>query len=81
MRRAPASVYEHNAERAAAADRVIAQLCESRGLDEQWRLAHRLIAACEGVGGEDALRVLVEELTPTQCETLAKVLLEVGGGR
>ena len=80
MRRAPDSVFTYDAERAGRANRVIRDLCAARGLDEYWRLGHRLIAACEGAE-EDGLRVLVEELKPAKREALAGILLEVSRGR
>jgi hypothetical protein len=80
-RRPPDVVFGFNAERCARADRIITALCESRGIDVYWRLAHRLIAACEGATGEDELRVLVEELSPAQRDTLALLLVEADRGR
>jgi hypothetical protein len=81
-RRAPDSIFTYDAERASRADAVIRQLCESRGLDQHWQLAHRLIAACEGnFEIEDGLRLLVERLKPREREALARILLEeVAGG-
>jgi hypothetical protein len=79
VRRAPDRVFQADAERANAADRVITALCEARGIDEYWRLAHRLIAACEGSEGDAAMRVMVEELRPSQHRELALILLEVNG--
>ena len=80
MRRAPDSVFAYDADRAAKADRVITALVESRGLDEYWRLAYRLIAVCEGAAGDDALRLLVEEMRPASREVLARLLIEVADG-
>ncbi|MGH7486405.1 MAG: hypothetical protein ACREMY_12530 [bacterium] len=81
MRRAPDQVYTYDAERARQANRLIRDLCEARGLDNYWILAHRLIVACEGIAGDAALRVLVEELKPKQRAALAKHLLEAARGR
>jgi hypothetical protein len=80
--RAPASVFKYDPERASQADRHIRALCESRGLDQHWYLAHRLIAACEGgFETEDALRLLISRLKPRDREALARILLEVFRGR
>jgi hypothetical protein len=81
-RRAHDIVFQYDAERCARADRIITALCEAGGfLDEYWRLGHRLIAEVEGAVGDDALRVLVKELSPAQRDTLALLLLEANRGR
>jgi hypothetical protein len=75
--KAPASIFKYDRERASQADRHIKALCESRGLDEHWYLAHRLIAACEaGFEIEDALKLLVNRLKPRDRELLADLLIE-----
>jgi hypothetical protein len=75
--RALDSIYRYDPDRASQADRHIKALCESRGLDEHWYLAHRLIAACEGgFKTEDALRLLVNRLKPTEREQLADLLIQ-----
>ena len=75
--RAPDIIFEYDAERATRADRVIRDLCESRGIDQYWYLAHRLISACEGeMRKEDVLRLLVKRLKRHDCELLADLLIE-----
>lgn len=75
--RPPDSIYQYDPERAGRADRVIRDLCEARGIDQYWFLAHRLIAVCEGgFKTEDALRLLVNRLKPSEREQLADLLIE-----